>query len=320
LRSFRPLPASSHRAEITPLILAVAVALALACCFHPALGLPRGRRLVVLAILTTAVLLTPLLVPADRRFPRLLAGVLAVALGAKLFDLNLGADRGFRPDFRTTFLFLINLVSVVERKLGDEPRPGQSENLRRLVTMGLAAVPGGVLLAACYRVEWRAVPFAVEHSAKVLAFFLTLVPAGAAGAAIWRILGNSAREPMENPFASVTPADFWKRYNRAAQQFFHEDVFRPLGGRRRPILGTLATFAVSGLIHEYLFDITVMRIQGYQMAFFLIQGVAVALTLRVRPRGWGRVVGIALTLAFNLATGVLFFASIDEVLPFYERR
>lgn len=186
--------------------------------------------------------------------------------------------------------------------------------------MGLAAVPGGVLLVACYRVEWRAVPFAVEHSAKVLSFFLMLAPAGAAGAALVRLLGGSAREPMDNPFASVTPADFWTRYNRPAQQFFFEDVFKPLGGRRHPIRGTLTTFAVSGLIHEFLFDITVLRVQCYQMAFFLIQGVAVALTLKLRPEGRGRVLGIAATLAFNLATGTLFFASIDEVLPFYERR
>ena len=56
------------------------------------------------------------------------------------------------------------------------------------------------------------------------------------------------------------------------------------------------------------------------MAFFLIQGVAVALTARLDPKGWWRAVGIAATLAFNLATGTLFFASMDEVVPFYQRR
>ncbi len=302
------------------MILAVATALAVSCLFYPALGWPSSRRLVVLAVVSTAVLLTPLLVPPDRLFPRLLAGVLAVALAAKLFDLHLGAGRGFRPGFRATFAYLINLTSVVQRKLANEPRPKGRENLRRLLTMALAAVPGGLLLASCYLVEWRAVPFAVEHSAKVLAFFLLLVPAGAAGAATWRLLGGSAREPMDNPFASVSPADFWKRYNRSAQQFFYEDVFKPLGGRRRPIRGTLATFGVSALLHEFLFDITTMRIQGYQIAFFLVQGVAVALTLQARPKGWIRVIAIGATLSFNLATGTLFFASIDEILPFYERR
>ena len=245
---------------------------------------------------------------------------LAIALAVKLFDLHRGASLGDRPDFRDVFTFLINLTSVVRRKLADEPRPGPRANLRRLGLMSLASVPGGLLFAACYLVDWRPFPFALEHAAKVFASFLLLVPAGSAGAAIWRLLGGWTREPMDNPFASTTPADFWKRYNRPAQQFFYEDVFKPLGGMRRPILGTLATFAVSGLIHEYLFVVTLLKVQGYQVAFFLIQGVAVVLTARLDPKGWWRGVGIAATLAFMLATGALFFASIDEVAPFYSRR
>ena len=302
------------------LFLAVAIALTVACAFSPALGLPWARRLVVLESLQLAVLLTPLLVGPGRLFGRFLAAILAIALAVKLFDLHLGAVRGHRPGFRDMFTYLINLTSVVRRKLADEPRPGFCANLRRLAATTLAAVPGGLLFAACFQVDWRAIPFAVEHSAKVLAFFLLLVPAGGAGAAIWRLLGGWTREPMDNPFASTTPADFWRRYNRPAQQFFLEDVFKPLGGLRRPIPATLATFAVSGLIHEYLFAITIFQIRGYQMAFFLIQGIAVVLTARLDPKGWWRVVGIATTLAFNLATGTLFFASIDEVLPFYQRR
>jgi MBOAT, membrane-bound O-acyltransferase family len=298
----------------------VAVALAVACSFQPALGLPKGRRLAVLGAVELLVMLTPMLVAPEWTFARFLASVLAVALAAKLFDLHVGASLGDRPSFWDVFTYLINLVSCVRRKLADEPRPGFLANLRRLVLMTLASVPGGLLFAACYWVDWRPIPFAVEHSAKVFAFFLALVPGGAAGAAIWRLLGGWTREPMNNPFASTTPADFWRWYNRPAQQFFLEDVFKPLGGMRRPVLGTIATFAVSGLVHEYLMDITVWRIQGYQTAFFLIQGVVVVLTARLDPKGWWRGVGIAATLAFMLATGTLFFASIDEVLPFYQRR
>jgi hypothetical protein len=298
----------------------VAVALAIACSFQPALGLPKGRRLLVLGVLELLVLLTPLLVALDQTFARFLATVLAIALAAKLFDLHIGASRGDRPDFWNVFTYLINLTSVVRRKLADEPRPSKRRNFLRFGVMSYLGELALIPFVACYRVDWRPIPFAVEHAAKVFAFFLVLVPAGAAGAAIWRLMGGWTREPMDNPFASTTPADFWRRYNRPAQQFFLEDVFKPLGGMRRPVLGTIATFAVSGLIHEYLFDITVWRIQGYQVAFFLIQGVAVALTARLNPKGWWRGVGIAATLAFMLATGTLFFASIDEVLPFYQRR
>ena len=77
---------------------------------------------------------------------------------------------------------------------------------------------------------------------------------------------------------------------------------------------------MSAILHEYIFWIAVGRLQGYQTAFFLLQGLVVAATLKVRPRGWRAVAWGTGTLAFNLASSVLFFASMDEVLPFYAHR
>ena len=51
------------------------------------------------------------------------------------------------------------------------------------------------------------------------------------------------------------------------------------------------------------------------MAFFLLQGLAVAATAGP-PRGWRSAPWVAGTVAFNLATSALFFASLDEVVPF----
>jgi hypothetical protein len=86
------------------------------------------------------------------------------------------------------------------------------------------------------------------------------------------------------------------------------------------VRAALATFLVSAIIHEYVFDIAVGRVQGYQTAFFVIQGIAAAATLRVKPAGWAALPWVAGTFAFNLVTSVLFFASVGEVLPFYARR
>src|SRR5262249_20958394 len=96
-------------------------------------------------------------------------------------------------------------------------------------------------------------------------------------------------------------------------------VFKPSGGKRAPIRATMLAFFISGVVHEYLFDIGLGRIHGFQMAFFLLQGVAVAATVRIKPIGWRIVPWVVGTLAFNLTTGVLFFASVDSVLPFYAR-
>ena len=56
------------------------------------------------------------------------------------------------------------------------------------------------------------------------------------------------------------------------------------------------------------------------MAFFLVQGLAVIATLRVRPRGRAAVLGILLTFAFNVATGPLFLAAMNAVVPFFVSR
>ena len=37
----------------------------------------------------------------------------------------------------------------------------------------------------------------------------------------------------------------------------HEDVFKPLGGLRSPVRATLGTFAVSAVLHEFIFWIAV---------------------------------------------------------------
>jgi len=133
------------------------------------------------------------------------------------------------------------------------------------------------------------------------------------------LAGGRAREFMDAPLLAPTPAEFWRRYNQPAQQFFYEDVFKRVGGFRSPVRATLVTFAASALVHEYVFGVLLGRVQGYQTLFFLVQGLVVAATIRLRPKGWRMWLGIGATWIFNLATSLLFFASVNEVFPFYSR-
>ncbi len=298
----------------------IAVILAASCVSYPLLGLPRRLRLFAMAPPGLAILAAPLLIEPGFRPARLLVAIFAAAEAIKLFDLHVGAGPGRRPDFRAFLLFLINPTSVVFRKLDHEPRPGRRADLIRLGRAGMATGLGVILLSLAFGVGWRPWPFAAEHCAKVVAFFLMVVPLLAMVSASWRLAGGRGRDFMENPFAARTPADFWRRYNRPAQQFFREDVFRLLGGKRHPLRMALATFFVSALLHEYAFDVGAGRVQGYQTAFFLLQGGGMVATMGIRLKGWRRYPWMAATFAFNLATGALFFASLDEVVPFYERR
>ncbi len=286
--------------------------------FYPALRLERRKRLAALCGLNALILLSPLLVAPEHRAVRCLSAIVAVVAFVKLYDLHRHVECHKPPPFRTYVAFLINAFSHVLRRLDIEPRPSFRTDCRRLVVGLLASVAGLRVLVATFQIDWTIHPFLLEHVAKVIALYLAMVPLGVFGSSAWRLLGGRGLEIMENPFASRTPADFWRRYNRPVTQFLFEDVFKPSGGIRAPVRGTLLVFVLSGIIHEYVFDMGASRVQGYQMAFFLIQGCGVAASLSVRPRGWRVVPWMIGTYAFMLTTSVLFFASVAEVLPFYQ--
>jgi hypothetical protein len=299
------------------LTLAFAVPFLTAVAAFPLLV--RGSRLGWLALVASYLVMgaSPGLIPSGRPVPRFLAAVSAVVVAVKLFDVLHDVRRGAGPSWRQFATFLTDPFVHVRRRLADEPRPSRRADLLKLASGLVGLVVGIVLLTRLFRVDWERWTFAVEHVSKVLAFFVAVLSGLTAAAALWRLTGGAARDFMDAPAAARTPADFWRRYNRNMQQFFYEDVFKPAGGLRAPVRTTLFVFAVSALMHEYLFGIAIGRVQGYQTAFFLLQGVAVASTARVKPRGWRAVPWGLGTLAFNLASSVLFFASINGLVAFY---
>lgn len=304
---------------VARLALALASGFAAALAFYPALALPRGRRRLLLLLVAVPILLSPLLLPPEAALLRFVVSVNAVALVVKLYDLHRDAERGPRPSFRNFAVLLPNWGSYVLRKLDGEPQPGRRQNLVHLLwgLVGLAAT--SALMAGIFRINWYGQPFYLEHCAKVSGYCLAVVPATTVMVALWRLAGEKARDFTDNPYFSPTPADFWRRYNRPAQQFFYEDIFKPAGGWRAPVRATLVTFALSALMHEYAFGIAIGRVQGYQTAYFLLQGCAVAATVRLNPRGWYAFPWILATIAFNLAAAVFFFASVNGLLPFYSQ-
>jgi hypothetical protein len=300
-------------------LLAVTAAFLASAAFFLALGYGRRVRLVVLLGLGAPIALSPLLIPAKPPSLRFLASVASAALLVKVCDLHIGAYRGSKPTLRTFFMFLLNPFSVVLRRLDGERRPTARANLVDLAQAMIGLVIGGAALIWLFRFDWDGWPFALEHSAKVVGLYLALPPAAGAAVAAWRLLGGPARDGMDRPFLARTPADFWRRYNRPMQQFFHEDVFKPVGGARSPIRATLIVFAVSAIIHEYVFGIAIGRVQGYQTVFFMAQGCAVVATMRIRPKQANVIPWVVGTFLFNLASSVLFFASMNGVVRFYSR-
>jgi hypothetical protein len=300
------------------LLLAMSTASAAVIASYPWLYARGAARIAVTVVAGIIVVLSPLIVPPEFRLARLFSAIVGVMLLAKLFDIQVHVRKHGPPRFGAFLAFLPNIHSVVLRRLADEPAVLRRRSLRQLGQAAIAVAIGVCALASAFRAHWSSLPFFVEHSVKVLALFLVIIPGAAAMGSLWRLCGGTAREFMDRPYLAATPADFWRRYNRPAGQFFYEDVFKLAGGRRRLLPAVILAFAVSAALHEYLFDIAVGRVQGYQTAFFALQGAAVAATLRLRPRGKLMIPCTLLTLLFNLVTSVLFFMSLDEVLPFYQ--
>jgi hypothetical protein len=299
---------------------AVAGAFLGALAFYPVLRLPSRIRTPLLALDIAALACAPLLVRPEHPALRFIAALFSVAWCVKLADLHIGAKRGSSPTFVDFVLFLFNPCSIVFRKQNESPAPSAGELGRRMLVNTLKALVAGAAAYGVFQIDWRAWPFFLEHSVKAVAFFVCLIPLSAVVGALGRLCGARGLDFMQAPLLATTPAKFWLRYNRPTQQFFYEDIFLPFGGLRKPLRGLAIVFILSALVHEILFVVILGKIQGYQTVFFLLQGAAVALTWRLRPRGFSAVVALALTWLFNLSSSMLFFASVNCMVAFYVPR
>jgi hypothetical protein len=291
-------------------------AYAAAAMLWPALRWPRGWRAAALLLGGLGLLVLPVVVPADRPLSRALVAIFAGTFVLKLYDLHRGAERGPVPSLPAYLLFLASPFCHVYRRLEAALVPSTPQNLVRL-GRGLALALGG---GACYAVVVIADPraFLLEHALKVTFGFVIVYGCAEIAFALWSLAGLRGYPHFNNFYSARTPADFWRRYNRPVTQYMFENVFRPAGGARAPVRGTLAAFFVSGVLHEYIAGIALQEVQGFQLAFFMIQGAAVAATQRLRPRGRAAVVaGITATVLFNIAVSILFCATAAQLFDLY---
>ncbi len=278
----------------------------------------RGR--LCFLLLCAAMPFFPCTLPLEYHLLRFLAAILVANLGVKLYDVRFDLIRGRGIRFREYLLFLGNPFATVRRRLAFEPRPRRAVDACAYLVGACGVTVGLIVGWRVFQADLRDLPFLIEHCVKLTTFYVPMLSVLAAGAAGWRLLGGSAQDTMKWPYLARTPADFWRRYNRNMQQFFLEDVFRPMSRRLYGPTKIMIVFCLSALLHECIFGIATGRVQGYQTAFFLLQGVAVAGTARVRPTGWRAIPWATCTALFMFLSSTLFFASMQGVVPFYSRQ
>jgi len=93
---------------------------------------------------------------------------------------------------------------------------------------------------------------------------------------VWRSCGVTARHIMDKPLAARSVSEFWgKRWNLAFRDVMHGYVFRPLAPMGGVAWATVATFLVSGLIHDVVISFTGRGGWGLPTLYFMIQASAV---------------------------------------------
>jgi hypothetical protein len=300
---------------IAVLLLNPAVGLA----SFPWLARARGTaRFAGWAILTIPAACLPALVPRAAIPLPFLASIATIVGLVKLYDIFRSPDIS-RPQSVAAYLVDFANGTWLVRRFPPEP-VAWSEDVLRLIRNLLAT---GALFTATwfvFQVDWRLYSVVLEHVVKTPLVVLMVAAGVNAGTAAWRLAGGQGVSPMGNIAMAATPAEFWIRWNRPTQQFLLHYVFMPSGGRRHPVRAIMTTFLVSGLIHEYVFAIAGARNFGLQLLFFLIQGLGVVASRRLHVLVRSRAVSTVLTLVFNIATAGLFFASANEVVPFYAAR
>jgi Membrane bound O-acyl transferase family len=105
----------------------------------------------------------------------------------------------------------------------------------------------------------------------------------------WRRAGVDARPIMNAPILSTALAEFWgRRWNLAFRDLAHVYIFRPLVGRCGVAWATMATFIVSGLIHDFVISLPAGADFGRPTAYFAVQGLG----LLIERSRLGRRIGL----------------------------
>lgn len=136
-------------------------------------------------------------------------------------------------------------------------------------------------------------------------------------AALGRALGMGLEPQFDKPYLSASLQDFWgRRWNLMASAVLRPAVYIPVRARLGVPAGVLATFLVSGLMHEVIAYYLTFRLPTGQLtAFFVLHGASVCAE-RWCARRWPkarppRVVATPLVVLFVVGTALrLFFPPI----------
>ena len=106
-------------------------------------------------------------------------------------------------------------------------------------------------------------------------------------AVVLRARGRLVTPIMNRPIIASSVSEFWgKRWNLAFRDYAHVTLFMPLARKWGAVIGAIAGFVFSGVIHELAISLPARGGYGWPMLYFLIQGLGVLGERQFAKRGW----------------------------------
>jgi hypothetical protein len=104
----------------------------------------------------------------------------------------------------------------------------------------------------------------------------------------WNAAGYRIPPQHRAPILSTSVGEFWsRRWNLNVRDWLYRHCHRPLARRGHPVLGVVAAFAVSALIHYWFIAVSLGIGWGLVMAsFFVLQGLLVLVEARFSLAAW----------------------------------
>ncbi|PIA32329.1 hypothetical protein AQUCO_04500139v1 [Aquilegia coerulea] len=139
------------------------------------------------------------------------------------------------------------------------------------------------------------------------------------------IFGIETEPQFNDPYLSTSLQDFWgKRWNLMVTGILRPTIYNPIrytcthmvGTQCAKLAGIMATFVVSGLMHELIYFYGTRVPPTWEVTlYFVLQGVYTSVEIVVKEVGGDRlrlhpVISRFMTIAFLLATNGLFFTQV----------
>jgi hypothetical protein len=252
------------------------------------------------------------LVPEDLYLVRGVSAMAAFVGGMRVVDLRRGTwtARG-RLAHVVSVVDTRRLVRIAPRVDGKEISVGLAWTATELLGYRLLIAPAPTSALAFWGWRWG--------SGLILAY--AGVAAGYAFArAAYAAVGFETGPLHVSPVLSRSVVELWgERWARPISLWLGQTFFRPWARRRRPLQGALLAFGVSAAFHANAVWVALGLVRGLTMAaamlaYFLAQGVIVALERALGTKRWAPWAGHLWTIMWMLATAPLFLEPSVRVL------